>query len=65
MQRLKLFLFFPLFQFVEPRFQDCHCHGLVSVLRAVLLALNHDVCRHVGDAYSGVGLVDMLSSGAA
>ena len=45
--------------------QHLHGLGLVLVLRAVVLALDHDAGRQVGDADGGIGLVDVLAAGAA
>ena len=46
------------------RFQHRHGLGAVAVLRAVVLALHHDVGRQVGDAHRRIGLVDVLAAGA-
>jgi hypothetical protein len=49
----------------QPRRQHRHRLGLVAVLRAVVLALGDDAGRQVGDADRAVGLVDVLTAGAA
>ena len=49
---------------VEARGQHRHRLGLVAVLRAVVLALDDDAGRNVGDAHRRVGLVDVLAAGA-
>ena len=51
-------------RFVEPRAQ--HVPGLraVAVLRAVVLAEDHDVGRDMGQPDRGLGLVDVLAAGA-
>jgi len=51
-------------QLVEPRLEHRHRLGAVAVLRAIVLALDHDAARRVGDAHRGVGLVDVLAAGA-
>src|SRR3990172_8082864 len=45
---------------VEPGPQDLHGHGLILVLRALVLAGGHDPGGQVGDADGGVGHVDVL-----
>src|SRR5262245_7365598 len=51
-------------ELVEPRFQHRHALGAVAVLRAVVLALHHDVGGQVRDAHRGFRLVDVLAAGA-
>src|SRR3989338_2346385 len=51
--------------FVEARLEHGHGGGAVAVLRAVALALHHDVGRQVRDAHGGIGAVDVLAAGAA
>ena len=63
-QRLFFFVAFPHLELVEPRFEHRHCFGAIAVLRAVILALHHDACRRVGNAYGGIGFIDVLAAGA-
>ena len=44
-----------------------HAHGLclVAVLRAVILAFDHDAGGQVRDAHGRIGFVDVLAAGAA
>src|SRR5512145_3370068 len=51
-------------ELVELRREHGHRLGAVAVLRAVVLALHHDVRRQVGDAHRAVGAVDVLAAGA-
>ena len=51
-------------QIVEPRLQHLHRARAVLVLRALVLARDHDAGRDVRDADGGVGDVDMLAAGA-
>ena len=51
-------------QLGEPREEHAHRALLVAVLRALVLALDNEAGRKMGDAHRGVGLVDMLSAGA-
>src|SRR3990172_1501992 len=55
-----LLVLLPLVVIVEPGPQDLHGHGLVFVLRALVLAGGHDPGGQVGDADGGVGHVDVL-----
>src|SRR5258708_23717887 len=50
---------------VEPGAQDRHGLGAISMLRTILLHHDNDTGRDVGDAYRGLGLVDVLPAGAA
>ena len=49
---------------VDARGQHGHRLRLVLVLRAIVLALDHDAGRQVRDAHRGIGLVDVLAAGA-
>ena len=44
--------------------KNAHGLRLVFMLRAPILALDHDVGRQVGDAHRGIRLVDVLTAGA-
>ena len=46
------------------RLEQRHGAGTVFVLRALVLTLDHQTAREVRQAYGGIGLVDMLSTGA-
>jgi hypothetical protein len=48
----------------QPRAEQLHRAGAILVLRALILTLDHDAGRQVGDAHRGVGLVDVLSARA-
>ena len=48
----------------QPRLEHPHRQLLVLVLGALVLALDHDARRQVGQADRGVGLVDVLAAGA-
>ena len=61
-QRLFLFVAFAHFQFVQFGFQHFHCGGFVGVLRTVVLTLNHNPCRLVGNTHGGVGFVNVLTA---
>src|SRR6185437_12417898 len=50
---------------VEARTQDLHRHVLVLVLRALVLALHHDIGRQMDDAHRRVGHIDVLPALAA
>src|SRR5690554_5594442 len=52
-------------ELVQPRAKHLHGFGAVAVLRAVVLALHDDTGGNVGNAYGRVGLVDVLTAGAA
>src|SRR5450759_892977 len=45
--------------------EHAHGHGLVLQLRALVLALHHDVGGEMRDAHGGAGLVHVLPAGAA
>ena len=48
----------------QPRHQHGHRFGLVSMLRAIVLAFGHKAGGQVGDPDGAVGLVHMLPTGA-
>ena len=48
----------------QPRLEHLHGQLAVLVLRALVLALDHDARRQVGQADGRVGLVDVLAAGA-
>ena len=48
----------------QPRLQQRQRARAVLVLRALVLALDHDARRQVRDADGGIGLVDVLAAGA-
>ena len=52
-------------QFIEARPEDLHGRGPVFVLRAFVLALDHDPGGVMGDADGGIGFVHMLSASPA
>ena len=54
-----------LFDFEEPRGQDLERPLLVLMLGPLVLAFDHRARGQVGDADGGVGLVDVLTAGAA
>ena len=60
-----LLLLLALLQLVEPRLQDLHRHRLVLVLRALVLAGDHDAGGKMRETDRRVGLVHVLAAGAA
>src|SRR5690606_20998287 len=53
------------FQLVKLGLEHLHRLGTVAMLRAVVLTLNDDTGGHVRDTHGRIGLVDVLTAGAA
>ena len=60
---LRLFLAFLQLGFIKAGLQHFHGAGAVLVLRALVLALDHDFGRQVGNPDRAVGGIDVLAAG--
>lgn len=56
---------FPALQLKQTGLQDLEGRLSVGMLRPLILTLNHNPGRQVGNAHCGIGFVDVLPSGPA